>query len=362
MIKPEQLIRNLSDLGKAFNLASTPDIVDPEVKEPGRTTLAEAVERSFRYNPWFIPSFVRFSFRAWADALKEEKVDRWIRKYSAGIDETNTGHRIGIIMAGNIPMVGFHDLLCVLASGNHALIKLSSADNQLIPAVLDELCMIYPGFRSRFTMIEGPLKNFDGIIATGSNNTSRYFDYYFGKYPHIIRKNRNGVAVITGNETESDLRKLADDIFIYFGLGCRNVSKLFIPEGFRIEDILPYFSEYDFISDLHKYRNNYDYQKSILLINGVKHWDNGFLLIKPDAATMSPISVLHMETYKSLGSLNMQLKGIQDQIQCIISASDEVESAIAPGQSQFPELWDYSDGVDTMGFLSKLGKNNGKLL
>jgi hypothetical protein len=257
-------------------------------------------------------------------------------------------------MAGNIPMVGLHDLICVLASGNHALIRLSSSDGILIPAVLKVLCNINPEFENKFSFVEGPLKNFDAIIATGSNNSSRYFDYYFGKYPHIIRKNRNGVAVLTGHETENDFKKLADDIFMYFGMGCRNVSKLYVPEGYNTEDIFQYFNDYSFLADLHKYRNNYDYQKSILLINRVKHLDNGFLLLKEDKSIMSPISVIHTETYHSAESLNHELQSKKDQIQCTVSTSRDIDSSIPPGRSQFPELWDYADGVDTLRFLLNL--------
>jgi hypothetical protein len=354
MIHPEQLINSFTRLGDEFLKASIQKERMPQGVQSSGSVLAEAIDKSFIHNPWFIPSFVRFAIAAWAEALKEEKVSQWIRSYIPAKIEKKDPAVVGIIMAGNIPMVGLHDLICVLASGNHALIKLSSADDQLIPSVLETLYLFNPEFRERINFAEGPIKNFDAIIATGSNNSSRYFDYYFGKYPHIIRKNRNGVAVITGGETEENLRKLSDDIFMYFGLGCRNVSKLYLPDGFKIEDILPGFENYSFLSDLHKYRNNYDYQKSILLINRVPHLDNGFLLIKPDTALMSPISVVHTESYSSTESLNQQLFSLRDQIQCIISVSQEVDHAILPGQSQFPELWDYADGVDTMEFLMNL--------
>jgi hypothetical protein len=170
-------------------------------------------------------------------------------------------------------------------------------------------------------------------------------------------KNRNGVAVITGNESEKEIRQLADDIFMYFGLGCRNVSKLYLPGGFKIEEILPYFNDYAFLADLHKYRNNYDYQKSLLLINRVPHLDNGFLLIKEDESLLSPISVVHTETYHSVKELNQHLAGMAERIQCIVSCSKDIDSAIPPGSSQFPELWDYADGVDTFAFLKNLQKN-----
>lgn len=354
MIHPDQLIHNFTMLGKDFLKASLLLDNRPAELQSSDSLLVSAIEKSYDHNPWFIPAFVRFAYHAWAEALQEEKVAQWIRNYLTGKSEKQNPAVVGIIMAGNIPMVGLHDLLCVIASGNHALIKLSSSDDQLIHSVLETLCYIDPEFRKCYNIAEGPLKNFDAIIATGSNNSSRYFDYYFGKYPHIIRKNRNSVAVITGSETEDDLKRLADDIFIYFGLGCRNVSKLYLPEEFRIDAILPFFESYAYMSDLHKYRNNYDYQKSILLINRVPHLDNGFLLIKQDTSVISPISVIHTESYSSIKSLNQHLHIRREQIQCIISASNEIDNAIPPGRSQFPELWDYADSIDTMGFLMNL--------
>jgi len=354
MIHPDQLIHRLSDLGNEFLKPSLQQDIKKEEKLSNSSILAETIENSCYNNPWFIPSFVRFAFSAWAEALQREKVEKWSRRYFPGKNEYGVPAKVGIIMAGNIPMVGLHDLICVLASGHHAFIRLSSADELLIPAVLKILCDINPQLKDQFSFAEGPLKNFDAIIATGNNNSSRYFDYYFSKYPHIIRKNRNGVAVITGHESERDLRKLADDIFMYFGLGCRNVSKLYLPEGFKTEDIFPFLSDYSFLSDLHKYRNNYDYQKSILLINRIQHLDNGFILIKADPSLMSPISVINTETYHSMDSLNQHLHSLRDQIQCIVSCSKEVKSAIPPGRSQFPELWDYADGTDTMDFLMNL--------
>jgi hypothetical protein len=358
MISPEDLKIALTRLGTEFLNASIPKESKEADNSFNNSILTEAADYSYYHNPWFIPAFVKFAYAAWAAALEKEKVELWISQYLSGTGLRNKPATVGIVMAGNIPMVGLHDLICVLASGHHALIRLSSSDDRLIPAVLKLLCEINPELDQQYTMAEGPLKNFDAIIATGSNNTSRYFDYYFGKYPHITRRNRNGVAVITGNETGEELRKLADDIFIYFGLGCRNVSKLYIPKGYRMEDLLPFFESYSYFSDKHKYRNNYDYQKSILLINRVPHLDNGFLLIKEEKSLMSAIAVVHTETYHSLESLNRHLNTIKGDIQCIVTSGKGIDSPIPPGKSQFPELWDYADGVDVMDFLMNLKKND----
>ena len=350
----EQIIHDFSSLGNEFLKASRHEKMLPEAEPIKDSLLTLEIENCSRYNPWFIPSFTRFAFSSWAEALQAEKVAQWIRKYIPEDRSDKNPASVGIIMAGNIPMVGLHDLLCILASGHHALIRLSSSDDHLIPAVLGTLTAIDAGLKSRFIMAEGPLKNFDAIIATGNNNSSRYFDYYFGRYPYIIRKNRNSVAVISGHETSEQMKKLATDIFMYFGLGCRNVSKLYLPEGLGIEEVLPYFDEYSFLADNHKYRNNYDYHKSILLINRIDHRDNGFLLTREEHSLMSPISVLHTESYHSIDLLNNHLYQIRDQIQCIVSCNEEVHGAIPPGSSQFPELWDYADRIDTMEFLTNL--------
>jgi hypothetical protein len=348
----ERIIHDFSRLGNMFLKVSQDKEFYPE-RSP-ESVLKFTAENSFNYNPWFIPSFVRYTCAAWAGALQEQKISKWIKNYRSNIEEGKAPRSIGIIMAGNIPMVGLHDLLCVLASGNHALIRLSSSDDHLIPAVLDTLTSIDPGLKNRFTLVQGPLKNFDAIIATGNNNSSRYFDYYFGKYPHLIRKNRNSVGVITGHEAEGEMKKLAADILMYFGLGCRNISKIYLPDGMGIEEVMPYFEDYAFLADHNKYMNNYDYHKSIFLINRIDHRDNGFLLARAESSLMSPVSVIHTEAYKTTDLLNYQLDQLRDQVQCIISSDGNINGAIPPGQSQLPELWDYADGIDTMGFLMKL--------
>lgn len=350
----EQIIHDFSALGNEFLNASRQELPPPLVEPSKGSSLRFERENSCYYNPWFIPSFIRFAYAAWADALQEDKIAKWISKYTQRTESNRAPISVAIIMAGNIPMVGLHDLICVLASGHHALIRLSSSDDHLIPAVLETLTGINAGLKDHFTLVHGPLKNFDAVIATGNNNSSRYFDYYFGKYPHIIRKNRNSVAVISGHETDEEMKKLATDIFMYFGLGCRNVSKLYLPAGLGIEEILPYFEDYAFLADHNKYRNNYDYHKSIFLINRIEHRDNGFLLAREETSPLSPISVIHTETYHSIDLLNQHIFQLRNQIQCVVSCNKEIDCAIAPGLSQLPELCDYADDTDTMDFLLNL--------
>jgi hypothetical protein len=354
MLNSSHIIESFSRLGSLFRDASITQLPGHTYKNKQVNRLESSIDEAFYQNPWFIPPFVKFSFSAWADALQEEKISTWLKRYDNPAVMKNSPRNVGIIMAGNIPMVGLHDLLCVLASGNHAIIRLSSSDKILIPAVLDLLCQIDPGFIGKFTFTDQPLKNFDAIIATGSNNSARYFHYYFEKYPHIIRRNRNGTAILTGNETDQSLRKLADDIFMYFGLGCRNVSKIYTPAGFNIQSLFPHFEQYSFLAQSHRYCNNYDYQKSILLINSIDHQDNGFLLFRNNHSLLSPVSVLNTEAYESAASLSEELLVEKENIQCVVSECNDFSSSISFGKSQFPELWDYADEIDTLQFLLNL--------
>lgn len=343
------LIPVFSSLGDTFMQA----VRLPE--EPAHDThkalpsLAMVIHQCEYTNPWFTPEFVRLSFNAWAGALKEDKIQKWLEKYSL---PAGNELRVAIIMAGNLPLVGLHDLLCVLASGHRAIIKPSSHDNLLIPAVIEVIREIDASMGGRIEIAGEIVRGFDAIIATGSNNTSRYFDYYFGKYPSIIRKNRNSVAIITGNESESDLKGLAGDIFSYFGLGCRNVSKIYIPDGFDPASLFPAFRDFEHFADHNKYRNNYDYQKSIFIINKIGYLDNGFLLLREHDSLISPVSVLNFERYSDRGTLLSQITALQNSLQCIFSVDETFPGAIRPGKGQFPELWDYADGMDVMEFLT----------
>jgi hypothetical protein len=283
--------------------------------------------------------------------LNKRDLEKWLENES-GNPEIKM-HSIGLILAGNIPIVGFHDILCVLASGHKALIKLSSQDQKFIPYILEKLIEIEPAFERQISFIDR-LKDFDAVIATGSNNTSRYFDYYFSKVPHIIRKNRNSVAVLNGQESREDLKALGHDIFDYFGLGCRNVSKLYVPKDYVFEEFFESIEEFKSVADHHKYNNNYDYNKSIFLVNLDKHLDNGFILLKEDSRFVSPLAVLYYEEYHNIEQLGSELIKNEDLIQCIVSNSKLPLSTVPFGQSQCPGLFDYADGVDTMKFLREL--------
>jgi len=336
-INIQHLINTLSALGE-------------ELSKPNQQ-LTEVINDELHYNAWFTPANVEKAVKAIGASLNSTDLGTWLGKYSFN----NSNKKVGLILAGNIPMVGFHDVLCVLASGNYTLIKTSSQDNHLIKHVLQRLVELNQSFVDQFSFIER-LENFDAVIATGSNNTSRYFDYYFGKVPNIIRKNRNSIAVLTGNETAEQLHELGHDIFDYYGLGCRNVSKLLVPEGYNFNFFFESIQSYEDIIHHHKYNNNYDYNKSIYLVNRDEHLDNGFLLVKKDERLTSPLAVLFYNNYKDQQDAERMINAESEKIQCVVSAEDlQVNAQLVDfGQSQQPELWDYADGIDTMEFLSNL--------
>lgn len=303
------------------------------------------------HNAWFTEAEVERALNSLHQMLNQQDLETWFKD----IRVSDTPKKVGLILAGNIPMVGFHDVISVLATGNIALIKLSSADDKLLPALLAELVKIEPLLKDHIVYVDR-LKDFDAVIATGSNNTSRYFEFYFGKGPNIIRKNRNSVAVITGNESKEELALLGHDIFDYFGLGCRNVSKLYIPEGYDIKNFFEPIEGFKDIINHFKYNNNYDYNKSIYLVNLKHHYDNGFLLLTEGESLSSPLAVLYYETYTNIEQLEELLRNKAEDIQCIVSnAALKLDTAVLGfGQSQTPKLWDYADNVNTIFFLNSL--------
>jgi len=310
----------------------------------------ETADSAYLHNGWFIAENVRNMLFAIGESLRKDNLEKWLSKYH--FNENHKPKTVAVVMAGNIPAVGFHDFLSILISGNRVLAKLSGDDNKLIPAIADLLISIEPEFKSLIEFTDGRLHSFDAVIATGSGNTSRYFDYYFGKYQNIIRRNRNGVAVLTGKETEEDFEQLGNDVFMYFGLGCRNISKLFVPHDYNFTPMLDVLSQRKKVAEHHKYFNNYEYNKAIYLVNSRPHLDAGNLLLVEDNSYASPVSVLHYEYYDSIKALNNKLLLESNSIQCIVSSIMEVTDSLPLGTSQLPQLWDYADGVDTIEFLT----------
>ncbi|HAT76413.1 MAG TPA: acyl-CoA reductase [Flavobacterium sp.] len=308
------------------------------------------IQLSQSHNGWYTLENVCFAVQSWATALTEENLDKWLSNYHFN---ESTPKNIGLILAGNIPLVGFHDFLSVLVSGHNVLVKTSSNDQFLLPFLAKYIIAIEPEFADKITFVEGKLENFDAVIATGSNNTARYFNYYFRDKPSIIRKNRNSVAVLNGKETKEQLEALGEDIFRYFGLGCRNVSKLFVPKGYSFNAFFEAIFKYQDIIHYEKYANNYDYNKAVFLMSNFKLLDNGFLTIKEDNSYTSPISSIFYEYYDSIEDLQIRLQSESEQIQCVVS-NNLVENSINFGQTQKPNLWDYADNVDTISFLIAL--------
>lgn len=306
-------------------------------------------QASFK-NPWYTVENTRKQFQALSSNLTAEKLMEWVAPYRT----TETDQVVGLILAGNIPLVGFHDILSVLIAGFSAQIKLSSDDAGLTTFVLHELIEIEPAFAEKIQIVDR-LQQYDLIIATGSNNSSRYFDYYFGKKPNIIRKNRNSIAILTGTESPEQLKALGFDIFDYFGLGCRSVSKLYVPRHYDFHAFFEAIEDFSTVREHHKYANNYDYNKSIYLINGEKHFDNGFMLLKEDTGFASPLATVFYEEYDQIHEVVLQLEAQANKIQCIVSEAT-IETSIPTfplGGSQCPSLTDYADGVDVMAFLSE---------
>ena len=308
------------------------------------------LNRASEFNGWFTKDNVLFAFYEWSKVLNLKDLKKWTSIYNLNKENTKL---IGVIMAGNIPLVGFHDFLTVLMSGHSILVKQSSSDSYFLPLIAKYLEYIEPEFKGKINFTKDKLKDFDAVIATGSNNTARYFEYYFGKYPNIIRRNRNSAAILKGNENDEDLKLLGEDIFRYFGLGCRSVSKLFVPENYDFDKLFKAVYDYKYVLNFDKYVNNYDYNKAVYLMSQFKLLENGFLMLKEDENYSSPIATLFFEYYKNEAELQNKLEKDKESIQCLVGRSDDVKM-IPFGQTQHPKLWDYADDVDTMRFLQNL--------
>ncbi|MFZ4547225.1 MAG: acyl-CoA reductase [Bacteroidales bacterium] len=350
----ENRISAFVELGQVLGLAANSFISEKPDFSKKYPFFHSALQQVSLYNPWFTPANIAFALHEWEMTLSEKRIRAWLDEYKSAIQFIEP-KRVVVIMAGNIPLVGFHDFLCVLMSGNNFIGKLSSDDKVLLPAIAEVLFGIEPGFKENIQFTESTIKDFDAIIATGSNNSARYFEYYFSKYPHIIRKNRNGVAVLGGNESDETLRKLGPDICTYFGLGCRNVSKIFIPVGFDPKRLFvaiePFITT---LSDHYKYMNNYSYQRSILLLNNTQHLDNGVFIVTESEKYASPIPVLYYQFYENIEALKSKLTYDDKQIQCIATDVFTNTKTVHIGCTQSPGLADYADGVDTMDFLARL--------
>ena len=350
MIEQERFIGGLSEFGRHLNNvltnlsgAKTSEVLIEEDLERWNSLL----KNTYVQNPWFTKEQVLYALTAWKNLLNEENLSEWINAYSK---PGTTSKTVALILAGNIPLVGFHDLLSVLMSGNKALVKYPSNDKLLLPFLIRELETFIPEISEYVSFTDSKISDFDAVIATGSDNTSRYFEYYFASKPHIIRKNRNSVAVLTGEESIAELNGLAEDVFRYFGMGCRSVSKIYVPDGYNFDSLFNSFFNFNDIIQHQKYANNYDYNKAVYLMSGAAMLDNGFLLLKEDAGFGSPIGTLFFEYYNDKNRLKEVLKTNRERLQCVVG-TDVYEGNIPFGTSQQPGLNTYADGVDTLKFL-----------
>lgn len=339
-----QRIKAFSTLG--LNLESFVNNFSEYSTDETQEMFHQKIRQAKAKNGWFDSESQLFAFKSWTNALQQKNLEKWTSSYNF---TDSTPKTVGIITAGNIPMVGFHDILSVLMSGHIAQIKLSSNDNILIPFILDLLIEIEPIFKDKVQIVE-KLTNFDAVIATGSDNTARYFESYFKNVPCLIRKNRTSVAVLNGDETEGELKGLAKDILQYYGLGCRNVTKLYLPKGYDLNQIFKPLFDWKNVINHHKYANNYDYHKAIYMMKDVSLIENGFLLMKEDNAFFSPISTVFYEYYENIETVNATLTEKQDKIQCIVGNN---KNLIPFGKAQTPELWDYADNIDTLAWLTE---------
>lgn len=310
----------------------------------------EVIERASTQNPWFTNENISLSFTGLIHYLEEKRMSLWLNKYDFS---KVSSKQVGVVMAGNIPMVGIHDMICVLISGHKLIAKLSSQDDVLIPFIANELINIEPEFKDAIQFVD-KLKGMDAVIATGSDNTARYFDFYFSKYPNIIRKNRTSIAILTGGENPNELKDLGLDLFAYFGLGCRNVSKIFLPVGYDINKMISNLEKFSHLVNHNKYGNNYFYNRSIFLVNQTKHLDNGFTLFQQSEQLASPISVIYYDYYEDKNTLKSQINSLSNKIQCVVSEDNFFGDIVNFGKAQMPEIWDYADNIDTINFLTEI--------
>ena len=348
-----EIKNNFVELGKflsQFSLDNNQQNEHVKHNDVFYNSFVDLIALSQSHNNWFTPDNVYFSISSWAEALTENNINQWLSAYTFIEKEPKN---VGLILAGNIPLVGFHDFLTVLISGNNVLVKTSSKDDYLIKFLAKYLIALDNRFNEKITFVEDKLENYDAVIATGSNNTARYFEYYFKDKPSIIRKSRNSVAVLTGEETPEEMTLLSEDVFRYFGLGCRNVSKIFVPKNYNFDAFFNGMYAQKDVIYYEKYANNYDYNKAVFLMSNFQLLDNEFLTIKEDISHASPISSVFYEYYEDINEVKTRLNQDAEMIQCVVS-NGSIENSVYFGNTQKPNLWDYADNIDTMQFLINL--------
>ena len=333
-------------LGRFFS-----DYINNNLESLERNKFDKAINESILHNSFFSKKNILKSLLSWSNVLTKKSIDDFLSNYL--IKNKKREKKIAIIMAGNIPLVGFHDFFCVILSGNFAFMKLSSKDSHLFKFILSFLVKENPDFSTKFDVVENKLQIFDAVIATGNNISANQFELYFKKYPKIIRKNRHSIAILNGNETKKEIELLANDIFYYYGLGCRNVSKIFIPNNYNLDILFKSFVLWNEVINKNSYSNNYNYYRAIYLLNKEVFFDNGFVLLKESEKIGSPVGTIYFEYYKSDNQIKEMIKKNNDKIQCIVS-NNNYPKTIKFGETQMPNLNDFADDIDTFNFLLKL--------
>ena len=333
-------------LGRFFS-----DYINNNLESLERNKFDKAINESILHNSFFSKKNILKSLLSWSNVLTKKSIDNFLSNYLIKIKKREK--KVAIIMAGNIPLVGFHDFFCVILSGNFAIIKLSSKDSHLFKFILSFLVRENPDFSTKFDIVENKLKIFDAVIATGNNISANQFELYFKKYPKIIRRNRHSIAILNGNETKKEIELLANDIFYYYGLGCRNVSKIFIPNNYNLDILFKSFVLWNEVINKNSYSNNYNYYRAIYLLNKEVFFDNGFVLLKESEKIGSPVGTIYFEYYKSDNQIKEMIKKNNEKIQCIVS-NNNYPKTIKFGETQMPNLNDFADDIDTFNFLLKL--------
>ena len=333
-------------LGRFFS-----DYINNNLESLEKNKFDKAINESILHNSFFSKKNILKSLLSWSNVLTKKSIDNFLSNYMIKIKKREK--KIAIVMAGNIPLVGFHDFFCVIVSGNFAVIKLSSKDSHLFKFILRFLVKENPDFSTKFDVVENKLQIFDAVIATGNNISANQFELYFKKYPKIIRRNRHSIAILNGNETKKEIELLANDIFYYFGLGCRNVSKIFIPNNYNLDILFKSFVLWNEVINKNSYANNYNYYRAIYLLNKEVFFDNGFVLLKESEKIGSPVGTIYFEYYKSENQIKEMIKKNNEKIQCIVS-NNNYRKTIKFGETQMPNLNDFADDIDTFNFLLKL--------
>jgi hypothetical protein len=349
----KNIIKELVSLGRFLSQFSTekpsrcPTIANNNIFFDG---FIDQLKLASKFNGWFTKENICFALKQWSELLKEKSLVQWLSNYPNSNSQPKT---IALIMAGNIPLVGFHDFLACIVTGHNIIIKQSSNDRHLLPFIVSYLIHEESLIKSKIKFVDNKIEKFDAVIATGSNNTARYFNAYFKNKPSIIRNNRNSIAILNGNESENDLKNLSNDIFRYYGLGCRSVSKIYVPKNYDFDVLFKAVYKWNPVINIRKYLNNYDYNKAVYIMSEFDIIENGFLMLKEDRRLSSPIATLFYEYYDNVSELKIKLKAISSEIQCIV-ANGFNSKEIKFGSTQSPALKDYADGIDTVDFLLKI--------